>query len=113
MLSVSAGIYNVNLLTSSGVMLEVQLLVDGESVADQQYPNGSDVADFEFSKAYSSAGTHQVSVRVVKQRNATNVYSITGAAVGIFGSTEIATSFPSTNQTLSAGGQIGVSVSVP
>jgi hypothetical protein len=112
-LSVSASIVSSDPFTSPNAMTDVQLLVDGVSVADQQYPSGADEAVFTFVKAYTSGGTHQVSIGVLQQRYSTTVYNVLGAASGVFGSTSVNVDFPATNQTLSAGGQVALSVTVP
>ena len=92
-LSVSVSLVNLYYVASPNALLEVQLLVDGTAVAEQQYPNGGDEADFNYYTAYNSGGTHEVSVRIVKQRYSTELYAVVGAAAAVYGSTSVGVDF--------------------
>lgn len=100
------------------VLQEAEVLVDGERVGHQSFVPGADRAFFNFEATFRAAGSHRVSVRVVRQSRTTVDYVINGglaaARLSVGASSVVNYSFGSTAiRSMRAGDQVESVVDVP
>jgi hypothetical protein len=105
--------------SSANTIKDIELLVDDESVARQQFPTGSALAYLTGGKAFASPGTHTVSLRVSDQTVSPTVYQIEGSAVGLNTANNSQVTVPilplsgTAMRSMATGAKLSVTVNVP